>query len=678
MSPEASEIDSPASFTPHSPKPPIIDLGTELVTIRRLIAQTLGILKPPPRWTVSEWADERRYLSSESSAEPGRYRTDRAPYLRGIMDAVSDPSILEIWVMKSAQVGYTEALNNVVGYHIDQDPAPMLMVQPTVEIAEAWSKDRLAPMLRDSPALRGRVKDVRSRDSGNTLLHKQFPGGHITIAGANAPSGLASRPIRITLFDEVDRYPVSAGTEGDPISLGKKRSTTFWNKKFLAGSTPTIKGASRIEAGFEGSDMRYFEVPCPKCGEFQRLIWAQVTWTEGNPAAAKYKCIHCTYEIASTEKPGMLKAGRWEATKPFNGIAGFHISELYSPWVTWGEMASAFLIAKRLPSTLQTWVNTALGETWEEKGEAVDGTAIKDRKEPYGPDNLPRGIVQLTLGVDVQDDRLEWQLLGWGARDHCWVVEQHIERGNPGSKADAGVWAALTAYRQRVFIVEDGRTIRIDAACVDSGGHFTQQVYNYCYKHRFERIYAIKGINGLGRLVWPKKPGKAKGSRCDLYILGVDTAKDLLYGRLRQVISPSTDGYIHFPSSVDDAWFDGLTSEQKFYKEVQGRRVGFYRPKKMSTPQEPLDCWIYGYAAMLARAAKLDDIAKAVEAKYGGPAPPAAPPIETPSEANDDPEGANEAPPPDPPPPPAPKAPSRGRWLNVNRGSWFNRYGQRT
>jgi phage terminase large subunit GpA-like protein len=583
------------------------------------------------------------------------------------MDAVSDPAILEIWVMKSAQVGYTEALNNVVGYHIDQDPAPMLMVQPTVEIAEAWSKDRLAPMLRDSPSLRGRVKDVRSRDSGNTLLHKQFPGGHITIAGANAPSGLASRPIRITLFDEVDRYPVSAGTEGDPISLGKKRSTTFWNKKFLAGSTPTIKGASRIEAGFEGSDMRFYEVPCPRCNEFQRLVWSQVRWPDGNPSAAVYVCKHCTAELRDVDKPEMLKRGRWTASKPFNGLAGFHISELYSPWVKWGEMATAFLIAKRLPSTLQTWVNTALGETWEAKGEAVDGSSIKDRKEPYGPDSLPNGVVELTVGVDTQDDRLEWQLVGWGARDHCWVIEHHVERGNPGAK---DVWDALTKYRQRTFITESGRVLQIDAVCVDTGGHYTQEAYKYCYKHRFERVFAIKGAAGLGRLVWPKKPGKAKGSRCDLFIIGVDTAKDLLYQRLSKVISASLDGYIHFPASVDDAWFDGLTSEQKFYKEVQGRRVAFFRPKKMNAPQEPLDCWIYAYAAMLARSLKLDDISKAVEAKYGSAktetvADDAVAEVEQPEQ------------PPKPPPAPRPNPPSRGRWVTTNRGSWFNRYGQR-
>lgn len=590
------------------------------------------------------------------------------------MDAVSDPAILEIWVMKSAQVGYTEALNNVVGYHIDQDAAPMLMVQPTVEISEAWSKDRLAPMLRDTPSLRGRVKDVRTRDSGNTLLHKQFPGGHITIAGANAPSGLASRPIRITLFDEVDRFPVSAGTEGDPIALGKKRSTTFWNKKFLAGSTPTIKGASRIEAGFEGSDMRYYEVPCPKCHGMQRLIWAQVRWSDDNPAGAVYVCRHCQFEIAHTHKREMLLAGKWVGSKPFNGIAGFHISELYSPWVTWGEMAVAFLTARRMPSTFQTWINTALGETWEEKGEAVDGSSIKDRKEPYGADSLPAGVLQLTLGVDVQDDRLEWQLNGWGKDEQCWIIEQYKAKGDPATN---GVWDKLTEYRKRPFVVEDGRLLYIDATCIDSGGHFTQQAYKYGYKHRFERVFVIKGAAGLGRLIWPKNTGKAKGSKCDLYILGVDTAKDLLYQRLSKVLSARSPGYIHFPASVDDNWFDQLTSEQKFYKEVQGRRVGFFRPKKMQAPQEALDCWIYAYAAMLARALKLDDIAKAVEAKYPPPKDVKALPVTDQVEEAIE-EEAPAPPPPPPPPPPKPRVSPHGRWLNTNRGSWFNRYGNRT
>ena len=331
--------------------------------------RTRSLWQPPPDLTVSDWADAERRLSSESSAEPGIWRTDRAPYQRGIMDAVADETVREIWVMKSAQVGWTEILNNVIGYHIHQDPAPMLLVQPTLEMAEAWSKDRLAPMVRDTPALAERIADPRSRDSGNTLLHKKFAGGHLTVAGANSPAGLASRPIRIVLFDEVDRYPASAGTEGDPISLGKKRAATFWNRKVLAGSTPTIKGSSRIESGFESGDQRFYHVPCVHCGELQRLVWSQVRWPDGQPELAVYACVACGAELTDADKPKMLRAGQWVASRESRGIASFHISELYSPWSTWADMAVAFVQAKKLPETLQTWINTSLGETFEERGD---------------------------------------------------------------------------------------------------------------------------------------------------------------------------------------------------------------------------------------------------------------------------------------------------------------------
>ncbi len=313
-----------------------------LSVLERVERECKVVLRPPPRLTVSQWADEYRRLSPESAAEPGRWRTDRAPYQRGIMDAVNDPTVREIVVMKSAQVGWTEILGNIVGFHVDRDPAPILLIQPTLEMAEAWSKDRLAPMVRDTPALKGKIKDARSRDSGNTLLHKQFPGGHVTIAGANSPAGLASRPIRVVLCDEVDRYPPSAGTEGDPISLARKRSTTFWNRKLLMGSTPTVKDASRIEAAFLASDQRYFLVPCPHCGTEDRLRWQHVRWPEGRPEEAHYVCPHCGAVIEDTDKLRMLESGRWEASTEFNGVAGFHLSELYSPWVTFGAMARAF------------------------------------------------------------------------------------------------------------------------------------------------------------------------------------------------------------------------------------------------------------------------------------------------------------------------------------------------
>ena len=547
--------------------------------------------------TISEWSDKYRRLSSESSAEPGYWRTSRAPYQKGMMDAITDETIREVWVMKSAQVGWTEILNNVIGFHVHQDPAPMLLVQPTLEMAESWSKDRLAPMVRDTPVLTERIADPKSRDSGNTLLHKKFTGGHLTVAGANSPSGLASRPIRVVLFDEVDRYPSSAGTEGDPISLGKKRTATFWNRKVLAGSTPTIKGSSRIEAGFESGDQRYYYVPCPHCGEYQRLVWAQVKWPDGQPELAEYMCVHCGVGLTEADKPAMLQQGEWRGSREFNGIASFHISELYSPWSTWSEMAVAFVRAKRFPETLQTWINTSLGETFEERGEEVQAVGLAQRREPYTANSIPQGVLMLTAGVDVQDDRLEASVWGWGRDEEAWLVDHAVLHGDPGSES---LWADLDGYIARPRQTEDGRTLILEAVAIDSGGHFTQQVYQYCAKRKARRIWAIKGAGGFGRLIWPKRAGRAGRTAAQVHIVGVDTAKDVLFGRLKRVHEPGA-GYLHFPVSADEVYFDQLTAETLIYRMVQGRRVRSYKPRSTGSRTEALDCMVYAYAAFIGR-----------------------------------------------------------------------------
>ncbi len=513
------------------------------------------------------------------------------------MDAVADPAIREIAVMKSAQVGWTEILLNVVGFYVSLDPSPILMVQPTVEMGEAFSKDRLSPMVRDTPALAGLIADARSRDSGNTVLHKVFPGGHITIAGANSAAGLASRPIRVALFDEVDRFPASAGTEGDPIALGKKRTTTFWNRKILMGSTPTIKGESRIEVAFEAGDQRYYYVPCPHCREFQRLVWAQVRWHDGQPATAHYVCQHCGTLLTDSDKAQMLREGEWRASKPFNGIASFHISELYSPWVTWAEMAAAFLEAKKLPELLQTWINTALGETWEERGETVDAGGLLARREAYTSNSLPSGVLLLTAGTDVQDNRLETTVWGWGRDEEAFRVEHIVLRGDPGG---AAIWREHDEILRRRWRTDDGRELVIEACAVDSGGHHTQQVYSYAVQRKRNRVWAIKGVAGPGRLIWPKRASRVGKSRADLFPIGVDTAKDVLYGRLKRVKEPGP-GYVHLDATADEATAEQITSETMVYKIVQGRRVRMWKPRASGVRNEQLDTLVYAYAAMIGR-----------------------------------------------------------------------------
>ena len=480
------------------------------------------------------------------------------------MDAVSDPLVNTVVWISSAQVGKTELLNNIVGYHVHQDPAPILLLQPTLEMGQAWSKDRLAPMLRDTPALKGRVKDARSRDSGNTLLHKTFPGGHITIAGSNSPASLASRPIRIVLCDEVDRYPPSAGTEGDPVNLARKRTTTFWNRLTLLTSTPTIRGASRIEAEFEISDQRRFFVPCPHCDETQHLKWAQVTWPEGMPEQAQYACEHCGALWTEAEKNSAIKAGEWIATAEFNGRAGFHLNEIYSPWSTLADMAQGFVEAKKSPETLKTWINTSLGETFEEQGEELDAGLLYQRREHYVTD-VPAGGLVLTAAVDVQDDRLECGVEAWGVGEENWKVDYRTFWGDPSKTT---LWNQVRDFLATRYTRDDGVTLGIACAVVDSGGHYTQQVYQFVKALESRRVYAIKGRGGAGLPV-VGRPSRGNIGKVQLFSIGVDTAKEVTAARLRG-LEPGP-GYVHFPidERFDTEYFDQLGAEKcvtKFYK----------------------------------------------------------------------------------------------------------------
>ncbi len=548
---------------------------------------------PPPNLTVSQWADRERRLSPEASAEPGRWDTSRAEYQRGIMDAFSEASIHTVVVMSSAQVGKTEILNNVSGFHVDLDPAPMLILQPTLEMAETWSKDRLSPMLRDTPTLQGKVSDARSRDGNNTIRHKVYEGGHITMAGANSPASLASRPIRVVLCDEIDRYPPSAGAEGDPISLARKRSTTFWNRKLGLFSTPTVKGVSRIEAAFGESDQRRFWVPCPHCGEKQTLKWAQVKWDSGAPESAAYACESCGTLWSDAERWSAVRKGEWRAGASFTGIAGFHLSEIYSPWVRLAETVRSFLEAKPHPERLKTWVNTALGETWEERGEEVDQHVLTGRLEEWDPQAVPAEVLMITCGVDVQGDRLEIERVGWGLEDESWSLEHEVLRGDPSAP---DLWRELDEYLLTPTKTKDGRLLSVSAACVDYGGHYGQAVADFVRdKQSRRRVYAIKGQGGPGKPLWPKLASKNNKGRISLFMIGVDAGKDIIYGRLR--IAEPGPGYCHFPKDRDPAWFEQLTSEVVVTRHSKGFPVREWQPKP-NTRQEALDCRVYAFAAL--------------------------------------------------------------------------------
>ena len=547
---------------------------------------------------VSEWADRYRQLSSESAAEPGKWNSDIAPYQKAIMDAVNDPNIEIVVVMSSAQVGKTEIINNIVGYYIHQDPAPMLVVQPTEKLAESWSTDRLAPMLRDSEVFRNLVKDPRARDSGNKILYKRFPGGHITMAGSNSPSSLASRPVRLVLCDEVDRYPVSAGSEGDPVNLAKKRATTFWNRKIVLTSTPTIKDLSRIEAAYNQSDQRRYYVACPSCGEYQTLKWSQVKWDKdkidnksiNKPETAHYVCEINGCVLTNTDKNAMLKNGEWRAENEFSNIAGFHLNELYSPWVSWSKIVAEFLKAKLLPETLKTWVNTTLGETWEDQGDSVDDNSLLARKENWG-DTAPSEVLIITAGVDVQNDRLELEIVGFGKDSESWSLDYRIIYGDP---ARPELWQDLDAILEKAIEHKSGTILRIACVCIDSGGHHTQSVYAYCKKRQLRRVFAIKGSSIAGKPI-VSRPSVSNRMRVKLFSIGTDTAKEMIYSRLK--ITELSAGYCHFPADRDEQYFKQLTAEKLVTHYHKGFPVRKWEKPK-GRRNEALDCRVYALAAL--------------------------------------------------------------------------------
>ena len=604
-----------------------------------------AVAAPPPQITTSQWADERLFLSPEDSAEQGKYTSARAPYQRGIMDAFNEEGAEEITVMSSSQVGKTLIFKAVIGFHIDVDPAPMLVVQPTVEMAETFSKDRLAPMIRDTPVLRGKVNDAKSRDSGNTIQKKNFPGGHITMIGANAPAALASRPIRIVLCDEVDRYPASAGTEGDPVNLARKRTITFSSRKRVGlFSTPTIKGKSRIERAWKRSDQRRYNVPCPHCGEAHVLRWENISIIDDDPSTARMSCPTCGGLIEDAHKPAMLEAGQWIKENPDSKLPGFHINELYSPWRTFAEIAADYYAAKGNPEEEKTWWNTSMGEPYEDDGERADAEELAKRRENYDADTLPAGVLTVTGGVDTQKDRLEVEFTGWGAGEESWGIEPIVLNGNP---AEPEIWKRLDDLLATTrFTTEDGRVLRVAACCIDSGGHHVQQVYEYATPRAARNIWAVKGQFGA-RPVWPKRQTKSKKYRGHtVRMIGVDTAKDTIYARWQ--VAEGKPGYCHFSMAYDENWFVQATIERRVTKfDRRGNEVRSWE-KPSGARNEALDCRVYAYAALqgLKIERRLVLARRAVEAINADPQPDPPAPATKPEQRKPEPTQPSQAPPP--------------------------------
>ena len=540
--------------------------------------------------SVSDWAEKNLILSPVSSAEPGPYSLSRTPYLRAVLEAVTDPQVSEIVLMTSAQIGKTTAIHAILGYYIHHEPSPIMVMFPTLDLGKNWSVTRFKPMVKDTPALRGLI-DFRSGQESNTALRKTFPGGFMQVVGAGSPVMLSSQPIRILLCDEIDRYPPSAGVEGDPLELARKRTSTFASKKIVLAATPTVKDESRIEAAYEQSDRARYFVPCPNCNEFQILTWSQVRWPQGEPELAKYTCLYCEHQIEQFQKNLMVAEGEWRSERPaVKRIRGFHLSELYSPWVMWGETAVNFTRASTLPDKLKVWVNTSLAETWAEKAETVDWDFLANRREKYGAE-VPAPVLMMTAGVDVQDDRLECSVYGWGLDEEGWVIDHKSFYGDPSA---SDVWDLLLDYLIRDFTQETREEkIRIQATFVDSGDR-TEDVYRFCRANAGRYVYAIKGSPTHGKPIL-SRPTRAYKHGIKVYMLGTDTAKDLLFRRLR--IADRGPGFIHFAQHLPDEFFAQITAERMTKKMTRGYTRRYY--VKLRNRNEALDCYVYAYAAMV-------------------------------------------------------------------------------
>lgn len=566
-----------------------------------------------------QWADKYRYLPRESSSRPGRYRSGFAPYQIEPQESFNDPTVSVTVLMWASQVGKTEILNNAVGYFIHADPSPILVVQPTVEMAESWSKERLSPTIRDTPVLAPLVKDPRSRDSGNTVVMKSFPGGNIAIVGANSPAGLAGRPRRFVAVDEVDRCPASAGTEGDPVALAIRRTESFWNSVIILTSTPTVRGSSRIEKEFDQTDRRLWFCPCPVCGAFQTLKWSQVKWPQGEPEKAVYECEACRGELNDADRVQMVRSGEWRATAPFKGKRGYHLNGIASPFPAkrgfsgrLHQMAAGFLEAKAGgPMMLRAWVNTFLAETWADEGEDVEPHPLMQRREDYGCE-VPNGAVLLTAGIDVQSDRVELEIVGWGIGEESWGIFYGRFPGNPEIP---GTWIPVEEALGKAYVRKDGVQLRVSCGLVDSG-FATKAVYDWAKKMHVRSIYASKGIPGQGKPL-AGRFGKPSTARVIMYPIGVDTAKELIYSRLK--IQNAGPGFCHFPNHYDEEWFMQLTAERK----VKKFHKGFLRVEweKVRPRNEALDCRVYAQAALACRNFDLKAVASRVAKTASTPLP---------------------------------------------------------
>lgn len=572
-----------------------------------------GHLAPKRVRSVSEWADAERWLVAETSAEAGFWRTARAPMQKEIMDAFSDDEVREITLCTATQVGKTEMILNMVGRTIDDDPAPTMIVLPRDEDAKAWAVKRVKTMVLASDALRQHTTGVEDDLAGKLY---RFDHMFLKFAGANSPADLASDPCKNVLFDEVEKYPIFSGREASPIKLGSERTRTFPDRKIVLASTPCLETGA-IWTALKRSDWRRWWTPCPRCGEFQALTFrpndelrsGHLRWEKGatvddireGRAAVWYECGRCHGRIESAERVKMLMGGLWvpNGLTAENGRVqgeprqryhrGYHLSALGSMWVEWETIVAEFLESKHKREELMGFVNSILAEPWIETSEERVVLDPLKRMERYAG-TIPKGVLMITVGVDVQDDRLEAEVVGWGIGEESWNLEYFVWYGDPASTE---VWSNLIELKRRMFRRIDGVELRVESMAIDSGGHHTQRVYEFVRPRQIDNIWAVKGGSEESPYVIA---GKAKTNigQVILWIIGTRVAKDMIYARLK--LDQVGPGFCHFPETRDEDYFQQLTAERV---EIRYKKGFMVRSYIKTGRNEALDCRVYAYVALL-------------------------------------------------------------------------------
>ncbi|MBI1265429.1 MAG: phage terminase large subunit family protein [Alphaproteobacteria bacterium] len=560
------------------------------MTIKAMRARALAALKPPPRLALADWIERDLYLPAGVSALPGKVRL--WPYQRGIADAISDPEVERVTLVKSVRVGLSTLLTATIANFVANEPSPILLLLPTEADCRDYVVSDLEPIFEASPAVAGLLSGEADESGRNTLLSRRFPGGSLKIVAAKSPRNLRRHNVRILLIDEADAMAPTA--EGNPLTLGERRTLSFANRKIVTGSTPTIEETSNVLRAYAASDQRVFEVPCPECGAHTEILWRHIEWEAGRPDTAAFRCPHCETLIPERHKAQMAAAGAWRITRPdVAGHAGFRINALISTLAnaSWAKLAAEFIAAKDHPDQLQTFVNTILAEGWREAAEDIDPDALQSRAGDFGLDAIPGDVLLVTAGVDVQGDRLECTFAGHG-RETAFVLGHVVIWGSPG---DDSTWAELDELLRTSWPHPNGGRLKVDAAAIDSGdGAWTEKVYAFTRARFGRKVLAIKGVAGVRP---PLHRSSVKGA--PMFLVGVDGLKAQILQRIAR------GNTLRFSDRLEAEYFHQVTSERRTVRYVRGQPVRRFE-RIPGRRAEALDCLVYALAARHVINANLD------------------------------------------------------------------------